>query len=597
MRRTHVARPLVVSLLLLLMAPASSSAKENWAIMQSKNFTVIGNAAERDIRKLAARLEQFRHVISLLFPKTQIETPVPTTVVLFRDHDSFKPFKPLYKGKTRENVGGYFLPTPDVNYIALTAGVGGETPYEIIFHEYQHFILRNNLPSAPAWLNEGLAEFYSTFTSDDEQKAKLGTLIPRHIHTLRDRVFLPLKTLFDVDHKSPHYNETNKAGIFYAQSWALIHYLILGEGGKRQSQLGQFISRLNNGLPLEENFRESFQADYKTIESELRDYINKFSFPALNITFSKQLEYAKELQSAQLSEAQINYYLGDLLMRQRRLDEAEARLRKAVELDPKFAPGYVSLGIVRQLQGKPDEAVKLMRAAIESDPNNYLSHFYHGYVLRQSAQHDEAVKAYQQAIKLNPEGARAFAELGYTYLSLGKDEEALAAFKESMRLDPKNPYNYRTRSYLLLRLARGVLAASDAINYIRRQGWRDSHSAYMAVAANLGFRLQRRDNPYAAKVLEDAAARLDAADWPYPVIRYLRREITAEKLLELATDNDKLTEAHAYVGLDLSLAGSADAALTHLRWVRENGNKNFVEYPLALEEIKRLEAASSKQSQ
>ena len=596
MRRIHTQRLLVVSLLLLL-APASSFAKENWVSMQSKNFTVIGNAAERDIRKLATRLEQFRHVISLLFPRTQIETPVPTTVILFKDHDSFKPFKPLYKGKTRENIGGYFLPTPDVNYITLTADLGGLTPYEVIFHEYQHFILRNNLPSAPPWLNEGLAEFYSTFSSDDEQKAVLGAPIARHILTLRDRNFLPLKSLLDVDHKSPHYNETNKAGIFYAESWALIHYLIMGEGGKRRPQLSDFISRLNNGLPLEENFRQSFGADYKTIESELRDYINKFSFPVLNVTFSKQLEYAKELQSAPLSEAQTNYYLGDLLLRMRRLEEAEGRLQKVVELDPKFAPGYISLGILRLLQQRPDEASKLLRAAIENDPNNYLSHFYYGYVLRQSAQHDEAVKAYQQAIKLNPEAARAYADLGYTYLTLGKDEEALEAFKESLRIDPKNPYHYRTRSYIYLRRAHGVMAASDAVNYLKQQGWRDSHSAYMVVAANLGFRQQRRDNPFAAKVLEDAAARLDATEWPYPVIQYLRREITAEKLMELATDNDKLTEAHAYVGIDLSLGGSTEAALPHLRWVRENGNKNFVEYPLALEEIRRLEAASSKQSQ
>jgi lipoprotein NlpI len=166
-----------------------------------------------------------------------------------------------------------------------------------------------------------------------------------------------------------------------------------------------------------------------------------------------------------------------------------------------------------------------------------------------------------------------------------------------VRLDPKNPYTYRTRSYLYLRRAYGVMAASDAVNYLKRQGWRDSHSAYMAVAAYLGFTQQRRDNPFAAKVLEDAAARLDATEWPYPVIQYLRREITAEKLLSLATDNDKLTEAHAYVGLNLSLAGSTEAALPHLRWVRENGNKNFVEYPLAVEEIGRIEAASSKQSQ
>ncbi|HWT00849.1 MAG TPA: tetratricopeptide repeat protein [Pyrinomonadaceae bacterium] len=596
MRRINAARLLTLSLLLLL--PASSHAKETWASVQTKNFTVIGNAAEGDIRKLATRLERFRHVLSLLFPRAQIETPVPTTVVLFKSHDSFKPFKPLYNGKPRDNVAGYFLPTPDVNYIALTSEDRGATPYEVIFHEYEHFIMRANLPNAPVWLNEGLAEFYSTFTTeDDDQKAALGMPIPRHILALRQSPLLPLKTLLEVDRKSPHYNESRKAGIFYAESWALIHYLMLSDGGKRQPQLAQFIRGLSDGVALEENFRQSFQADYKTVEAELRAYVGKFLFPVLNVTFAKQLDFAKEMQSARMSEAQTEYYLGDLLLRHRRLEEAEERLQKAIELDPKLAPAYISLGVLRLQQQKQSEAEKLMRAAVESDPGNYLSHFYRGVVLRLGGQNEEAVKAYEQAVKLKPDAARAFSELGHAHLSMGRDEEAIEAFKQSVRFDPKNAYTYRTRSYVYLRLARGVLAATDALNYIKRQGWADDRSAYMALAAHFGFRQQRRDNPYAAKVLEDAAAKLDAAEWPYPVIQYLRRAVTAEKLLEQATDNDKLTEAHAYVGLDLALEGRDEAALTHLKWVRENGNRNFVEYPLALAEITRIEARAGRQGQ
>jgi hypothetical protein len=38
-----------------------------------------------------------------------IETPVPTTVILFKSHSSFNPYKPKYKGKTKENAGGYLM--------------------------------------------------------------------------------------------------------------------------------------------------------------------------------------------------------------------------------------------------------------------------------------------------------------------------------------------------------------------------------------------------------------------------------------------------------------------------------------------------------
>jgi hypothetical protein len=41
----------------------------------------------------------------------------------------------------------------------------------------------------------------------------------------------------------------------------------------------------------------------------------------------------------------------------------------------------------------------------------------------------------------------------------------------------------------------------------------------------------------------------------------------------------------------LSLKGERDAALEHLRWVRDNGNRRFVEYEMALAEIAKLEPA------
>jgi lipoprotein NlpI len=109
----------------------------------------------------------------------------------------------------------------------------------------------------------------------------------------------------------------------------------------------------------------------------------------------------------------------------------------------------------------------------------------------------------------------------------------------------------------------------------------------MAFVAHFGYR-QSQQTEAARQVLEDAATKSNTSGWPFPVVQYLQRKLTADALLALATDNNKQTEAHAYIGMDLSINGEREAALAHLRWVAENGNKNFVEYPLALSEIKRL---------
>jgi tetratricopeptide (TPR) repeat protein len=571
------------------LAPARVSAKETWLSVRSKNFFVIGNAGEGEMRKVAARLELFRYTIARLFPRIKIDTPIPTTVVLFKNDNSFHPFKPRYKGKIQDQVAGYFFATPDINYIALTADAHTENPYEVIFHEYEHFIIDNNLRHAPVWLSEGLAEYFSTFeTSDGDQKVRLGRPMAYHVHNLRAASLLPLATLLTVDHKSPHYNESSKATIFYAESWALVDYLMLGKGGQRQPQLNRFISQLNSELSLEENFRQSFQTDYKGMEAELRAYISKFLFPAVEYTFTAPLAVAKEAQSATLTEAEVQYHLGDLLLHSNRLDEAEEHLQKSVALDAHFAPSQVALGILRLRQRRLPEARQQLQAALALDPRNYLGHFYYAQTLSLNDQSDEAIKSLQEAVTLKPDLAQLQEALGYAYLNAGREADALDAFKQAINLAPNHSHIYRTRGYAYLRLERWRPATIDALSYLQLEGWRDEHAPYMALVAHFGYR-QGKQLAAADKMLAEAVAKADPTAWPYPVLKYLQHASTAPELIAQAKDNDQLTEAHAYIGLDLSLSGDREGALTHLRWVKENGNKNFVEYPLALAEIDRLE--------
>src|SRR3712207_7967057 len=105
-------RPLVALLCLLLSAHAAS-AKNTWTSVRSQNFFLVGNASEKEIRGVAARLEEFREVFAQLFPGARHKSPVPTTVVVFKNDSSYKPFKPVVGGKVSE-VAGYFQAGEDV---------------------------------------------------------------------------------------------------------------------------------------------------------------------------------------------------------------------------------------------------------------------------------------------------------------------------------------------------------------------------------------------------------------------------------------------------------------------------------------------------
>ena len=72
-----------------------------------------------------------------------------------------------------------------------------------------------------------------------EREAKLGRVKEEHVYDLRER-FIPLAELLAVDHKSPLYNEGDRRGVFYAESWALVHYLLIGNP-KRKGQLAAYL--------------------------------------------------------------------------------------------------------------------------------------------------------------------------------------------------------------------------------------------------------------------------------------------------------------------------------------------------------------------
>jgi tetratricopeptide (TPR) repeat protein len=442
------------ALCLLLLSPVrardEAAAAGQWTKVKSKNFLLVGNADPVEIRKVAARLEQFREAFTRLLPIEHFDSSVPTTVMVFQSDDAYKPFEPLYDGKPA-GVAGFFQSNPDVDYITLSVDRRGARSAEAVaFHEYVHLLVRNNFRNAPLWFNEGLAEYYSTFEiGDGNRKVKLGRAINYRVRTLRERDPLPLNVLFAVDEKSAHYYEPDKRSVFYAESWALVHYLLSGE---RRPQLSTFLDLLARGAGAEEAFKQSFQTSFTGLETELREYIRLNKYKQQVMTFDKRLEFDSLMQSAPLAQAEAEFYLGDLLLHTNRLDEADVYLQRAIALDPRLAAAHASLGVLRVRQNRLEDAKEHLKRAIAENPQNYLVHYYHAYVLsRAPTGSDNLAEGYfdaeavalmrselKKAIELAPNFAEAYRLLAF--INIARDEqldEAIQLLKQAIKLSPR----------------------------------------------------------------------------------------------------------------------------------------------------------------
>jgi tetratricopeptide (TPR) repeat protein len=361
---------------------AAAQSVDRWVSARTEHFTIVSHADERSVRRLAANLEQFVTVASRLLGADAVPG-TPVTVLAFRDDKAFRPFKPLYNGKP-SNISGFFLHDPDETVIALDISAAREHhPFSVIYHEYTHLLTNVIGRHWPAWVREGLAEFYSTFRPEGD-RITLGIPIADHVRLLREGRLIRLPQLVEVDHRSEIYNEGDRQSLFYAESWALVHYLLLRSDPRRPSQLQQFLGAMAEGQAPEQAFESTVGTPYSSLEAELRGYVSRRVYPVVSYPLQAPL-LPSEIDIRPLSRTESELQLGRLLLHTDRLDEAEAFFRRAHGFDP-GAPGpYESLGLLALRRAEPDLAIEHLAQAVSRDSRSHLARYVYADAMYRQA--------------------------------------------------------------------------------------------------------------------------------------------------------------------------------------------------------------------
>ena len=393
------------------LAPARDRA-ENWIEVTSPHFVVATNASEKQARRMADQFERMRSVFQKLFPKLEIDPGAPIIVLAIKDEKDFRALEPeAYLAKGQLKLGGLFLRGLDKNYILMRLDAEGEHPYSTVYHEYTHLLL-SKADWFPLWLNEGLAEFYQN-TDIREKDVALGQASEIDLELLRQNKLLPLATLFAVDTNSPYYHEENKGSIFYAESWALTHYIVIKDYQEKTNRLQQYADLVANKTDAITAAESTF-GDLKKLEADLRAYVQQGRFTYFTMKTQIELD-PSAFKMASLPESEAEALRADFLAYNQRTSDARSLLEQVLKQDPNNVSAHETMGFLEFHQGHIDAAKKWYAEAIRLDSRSYLAHYYFSAISMQGAmtpaEETQCEASLRRGIELNPAFAPTYDRL------------------------------------------------------------------------------------------------------------------------------------------------------------------------------------------
>lgn len=157
----------------------------------------------------------------------------------------------------------------------------------------------------------------------------------------------------------------------------------------------------------------------------------------------------------------------DLLMNKRDPRASIKEFKKVLELDPKYAPGYVLLGTAYIQTQEWADAQSAFEKATKLEPANPTAYFGIGYVLNQQQDFSGAQKALNHSLELKPGSAEAQYELGRSFWGLGKWQDAEPHARKALEIQKDFAPAHVLMGNILLRHRDAQAALAEFTEYLR----------------------------------------------------------------------------------------------------------------------------------
>lgn len=497
-------------------------ADNTWTEVRSPHFRVLTDASAREGRDVANEFEQISHVFAGLRKTGSVDSGNPLTIVAARDEGTFRTLEPGIWKARGSNVAGVFHRGWEKQFAAIRLDTWQGQGQVIVYHEYTHSVLHANAHWLPTWFDEGMAEFYA-YTRFQSDKIYVGAPSLR-TRELKSRPLIPIEEMLDTNGRSKMWHDDRQVQLFYAESWAMVHFMYFGPGMNNGEKMQAFYGALQSGTDQKKAFRDVF-GDPAAFEHALSLYLTRFAFTAAVLPPDHSID-SKSFSERKLTAAETDYELGCFHLGTHDSATGRTLIQQALSLDPELAPAHEELGYIDFVAGHDSDARSEWQQALVLDPNLYRSLFAltmtgPTFAQQTPAQLHDTQLQLQHVTSLAPHFAPAFVELALLEWRLGAMQQAYKDSNQAELLEPWRAGYHIVTGNILLRGNQPALAAASA-RYVTDHWFGPDHNEAVDLweAVPVGKRDQgpvlARDLPPGVEVARGLLSAVSCTDAPGP---------------------------------------------------------------------------------
>lgn len=454
---------------LYLLFASLAFAAPQWIKLQSPHFTVLSDGDPADARTIADQLERLRWAFLQAYPSLKFDASAPTEVFAVRNKKELLEAAPAsMQGKGQLDWSGVYLGSRYRDYMLLRLDAA-DAPgsYDPIYESYALALENAASQVMPPWLGIGLAEFWGA-TEIQGNTVALGRIRRGDMEILGNRQLVPLTTLLNAKQDDAAREHWDTGSVYYAESWALVHYLIMTGRESRTNPLGAYLALLKRyqqaGVPPDSLTAASAAfGNLDLLQQHLAQYLRRPVLEMMKLETADARIDKKRFAIAPLPAADADAARAEMLAIGGRSGDARTLLQSVLRDAPQDPAALEAMGLLEIQANDSAAALAWFSKGAAADPNNAMVQYEYAVLAMQSAHGalDDAAAAkieasLKTALRLEPDFAPALDAL--VQWDFEEDQNLPAAAGLAQRATALAPGNFHFAydyAMVLARLGRG----------------------------------------------------------------------------------------------------------------------------------------------